>query len=180
MQHLGRTNLGSPLRQRDVGGMRVAATVYAGSSALPIHEHGHAYLCLVAAGGYRQSCPGRNDECTRGLLLVHPEGHRHADRFYPQGARCLDLFIPSAMSQSPSVHHLLSDYRQLRLPGAENLQSRIERELAANDDAAGLALQAAVFDLLPRPSGSRMTPIARHGCRGSSNACGTPRKRRLR
>jgi AraC family transcriptional regulator len=148
MQHLDRTNLGTPLRQRDVGGMRVSAAIYAGSSALPTHEHGHAYLCLVAAGGYRQSCPGRNDECSHGLLLVHPEGHRHANRFYPRGARCLDLFIPPVMSQSPGVRHLLSDYRQLRLPGAENLQSRIERELAADDDAAGLALQAAVLDLI--------------------------------
>ncbi len=147
MQHLDRTSLGTPSRQRDVGGIRVSTTAYAGSSALPVHEHGYAYLCLVAAGGYRQSCPGREDECSRGLLLVHPQGHRHADRFYPQGARSLDVFLPPALLESQGVRRLMSDYRQLRLPGAEILRARIERELAATDDASGLALQAAVLEL---------------------------------
>lgn len=128
--------------------MRVSTTAYAGASALPIHEHGHAYLCLVAAGGYRQSSAGRDDDCSRGLLLVHPEGHRHADRFCPQGARCLDLFLAPAWSESDGVRRLFSDYRQLRLPGIETRLARIERELAATDDAAGLALQSAVLELI--------------------------------
>lgn len=148
MRHLKRTSFGKPLRQRDVAGMRVSTTIYMGSSVLPTHEHEHAYLCLVASGGYRQSCPGREDDCTRGLLLVHPDGHRHADRFYPEGARSLDLFLPQAWSDGGGIRRLLSDYRHLRLPGVNALRLRIERELAATDDAADLALQAAVLELI--------------------------------
>lgn len=150
MRRLERSSFGSPLRQRDVGGIRVSTTAYAGSSALPLHEHGHAYLCLVAEGAYRQSCPGHEDECRRGLLLVHPEGHRHTNRFHPQGARSLDLFLSPDWQENDGMRRLLSDYRQLRLPGAEVLLARLERELRAADDAAGLALQSAVLDLVAR------------------------------
>lgn len=141
--------------------MRVSATVYAGASVIPLHEHGHAYLCLVAAGEYRQRCTGREDTCSRGLLLVHPEGHQHADRFHPQGARCVDMFLPRAWLDGHGVRRLLSDYRQLRLPGADGMLRRIERELGASDEAAGLALQSAVLGLVAqalRIQGETMAP----------------------
>lgn len=150
MQRLGRDNLGAPQRLRDVDGLRVSATEYAGTSALPLHEHGDAYLCLVAAGAYLQRTPGRDDECRRGLLLVHPAGHRHANRFAAQGARCLSLFLPAGLAQTGGVRRLLADYRRLQLPDAGHALARIERELDASDEAAGLALQAAVLDLVAR------------------------------
>lgn len=148
MPRLGRTSFVPPLRRRDIGGMRISTSAYAGSSVLPVHEHGHAYLCLVADGAYRQSCGGREDECRRGLLLVHPQGHRHANRFHPQGARSLDLFLAPDWLQHEGVPRLLSEYRLLRLAGADGLLARLERELYANDAAAGLALESAMLDLI--------------------------------
>ena len=148
MQRLNRSSFGSPLRQRDVGGIRVSTTAYGGSSALPLHEHGHAYLCLVAEGSYQQRCPGHNDECRRGLLLVHPEGHRHANRFHPHGARSLDLFLSPLWMEQSGISSLLSDYRQLYLPDSHIFMARLDRELNATDTAAGLALQSTVLELL--------------------------------
>lgn len=148
MQRLGRANLGSPQYVRRSGGLQVSTTAYAGASALPLHEHGHAYLCLVAAGAYLQRASGRDSECRQGMLLVHPAGHRHANRFAPQGARCLSVFLSDALAESSGPRRLLGEHRQLQLPGAARLLARIESELAATDDAAALALESAVLELV--------------------------------
>lgn len=148
MRHLDRGSYGLPLRQRDVGGIRVSTTAYPGSSTLPLHEHGHAYLCLVAEGSYQQRCAGHDDDCQRGLLLVHPEGHRHANHFHPQGARTVDLFLSQVWMKSNGISRLLSDYRALSLPGSQIFITRLDRELTTTDAAAGLALQSTVLELL--------------------------------
>lgn len=150
MQHLQRTNFGSPERLHASGGLRVSVTNYAGHSALPWHEHDDAYLCLVAGGGYSQQSRGHDIDCRHGLLLVHPRGHRHANRFADEGARCLSLFLPAGLAAEAGVRRLLDDHRVLQLPGARPLLRRLEHELAASDEAAALALHAAVFELVAR------------------------------
>lgn len=147
MQKLARATLGTVLHQRTVGGVRISATAYAPGSALPRHEHTRAYLCLVAAGAYRQTASGRDVDCARGALLVHPDGHSHANRFSPQGARCLNLHLADDDGDA-ALQRLFADHRLLRLVDAPRLLSRIERELAARDDAAPLALHAAVLELV--------------------------------
>lgn len=148
MQRLERTNFGLPERLHTSHGLRVSVTNYAGGSALPLHEHDDAYLCLVAAGSYSQQSSGRDTDCRPGLLLVHPHGHRHANRFAGSGARCLSVFLSAGLAADAGVRRLLGDHRVLQLPGADRLLRRLERELAANDDAVALALHAAVFELV--------------------------------
>jgi AraC family transcriptional regulator len=148
MQRLERTNFGLPERLHTSGGLRVSVTNYAGDSALPWHEHDDAYLCLVAAGSYTQQSGGRDIDCRHGLLLVHPRGHRHANRFAGSGARCLSVFLSPELAADAGVRRLLGDHRVLQLPGTEQRLRRLEQELAANDDAAALALHAAVLELV--------------------------------
>jgi AraC family transcriptional regulator len=146
MQHLQRTNYGQPEQLRRLAGLQVSATPYAGDSALPWHEHDEAYLCLVAAGGYTQQTTSNHVDCQRGMLLTHPEGHRHANRFSPMGARCISIFFGNTTGDG--LARLLNEHRQLRLPQADRLLARIERELRATDDAAALALHSAVLELV--------------------------------
>ncbi|UGB37218.1 helix-turn-helix transcriptional regulator [Frateuria soli] len=148
MHRLGRANFGSPLHRRSIGGLLVTATRYGGEYALPLHEHDEAYLCLVAGGGYRQQAGGEEVDCTTGLLLVHPQGHRHANRFAAGGARCLSVFLAPELTDELPIRRLLHDYRLLHLPQAPRFVARIGRELAAADEAAGLALQSAVLELV--------------------------------
>ena len=159
MQHLGRANFGSPQHRRAVGGLLVTATIYAGEAELPLHEHDEAYLCLVAGGAYTQRSSSGDTACASGLLLAHPQGHRHANRFSPDGARCLSIFPPGDLADGQALRRLLGDYRALRLPDAARLLARIERELSADDDAAPLALQSAVFELMA--SACRSEPAER-------------------
>lgn len=163
MQHFQRTNYGQPEQLRQLGGLQISATPYAGDDALPLHEHDEAYLCLVAAGGYTQQSSGDDIECQPGLLLTHPRGHRHANRFGPRGARCISIFFTDMASDG--VSRLLGDHHQLRLPDADRLLARIARELRATDDAAALALQSAVLELVAlacRADDERRPPWLQH------------------
>jgi AraC family transcriptional regulator len=147
MQRLRQATLGQAQRRRTIGAMQIVASGYAADQRLPLHEHTTAYLCLVTRGAYLQQAGGRDSECTQGLLLVHPEGHRHANRFGTSGACCLNIHPGAAFADDPAMRHLLADHRQLRLPDEARLRGWIERELAATDEAAPLALQAAVLEL---------------------------------
>ncbi|MDG2539537.1 AraC family transcriptional regulator [Dyella jiangningensis] len=145
MEHLKRANYGHPDQVYRQGGLQVSATPYRAGDALPWHEHDEAYLCLVAAGTYVQQSSSGDMDCAPGLLLSHPQGHRHANRFGPRGARCISIFLTEA---TEGTARLLSEHRQLRLPDAGRLLDRIEKELRATDDAASLALQSAVLELV--------------------------------
>lgn len=158
MRRLERSSFVPPLRQRDVGELRVSTSTYAGSLRLPRHEHGGAYLCLVASGAYRQTVAGRQDECRRGMLLVHPPGHCHANQFHPQGGRSLDIFLAESWLQHDDIRHLLAEYRLLHLPNGDRLRRRIESELRACDAAAGLALESCVLELLAQSLRHEATP----------------------
>lgn len=158
MLQLAHTTLGAVTDTRSCGGITVSTAVYAPRTELPVHEHRHAYLCLIAEGAYYQTASGgRSDPCERGTLMVHPEGHRHADRFGPLQTRCLNVHFDPALTGDVAIRHLLDDYRRLALPTMAALQRRIERELASTDDAAPLALCAATFEMIawacrqPRP-----------------------------
>lgn len=146
MEHLKRANYGQPEQIHRLHGLQISATPYQGGSALPWHEHDEGYLCLVAGGAYVQQSGSGEVDCRPGLLLSHPRGHRHANRFGPDGARCISIFL--AEEGDDGAARLLSDHRQLRLPDAARLLARIERELCATDDAAALALQSAVLELV--------------------------------
>lgn len=148
MQRLQQTTLGLTQQQRTIGTLQIATSSYAADQRLPLHEHTNAYLCLVTRGAYWQHAGGRVSECAQGQLLVHPEGHRHANCFAEQGARCLNIHLDHALDDDVAVRHLLADHRQLRLPDGNRLRHRIEYELTASDDAAPLALQAAVLELV--------------------------------
>lgn len=145
MEHLKRANYGQPDQVRRLHGLQVSATPYMAGGVLPWHEHDEGYLCLVAGGAYTQQSSEGELECQPGLLLTHPQGHRHANRFGPRGARCISMFFPD---ETEGLTRLLREHRQLRLPDAGRLLDRIERELRATDDAAALALQSAVLELV--------------------------------
>jgi AraC family transcriptional regulator len=60
---------------------------------LPWHEHPAAYVCVVLSGGFLESAEKSAAECRTGDVIFHPAGERHADRFGPRGACCLNLRV---------------------------------------------------------------------------------------
>lgn len=63
---------------------------------LATHRHREPYAALVLHGGHvEMGLDGRFD-CRRGVLIVHPAWHAHANAFGDQGARVLNLPAPAA------------------------------------------------------------------------------------
>lgn len=148
MQHLHHATLGAVRCCRAVGSLKVTVSDYPAGLQLPLHEHASAYLCLVLRGDYWQSAGRQTHECTRGMLLVHPNGHRHANRFAGRDTSCLNIHQVGGFDDDPATRRLLDDHRCVLLPDAARLQRRIERELVARDTAADLALQSAILELV--------------------------------
>jgi AraC family transcriptional regulator len=148
MQRLRQTTLGSECCRRALDGLAITVSDYTADQRLPQHEHATAYLCLVTRGSYLQLAGGKASDCEQGLLLVHPAGHQHANRFSKRGARCLNIHLDDTLATDPAIRHLMADHCLVRLPDAGRLQHRIESELAETDPAADLALQAVVLELI--------------------------------
>jgi AraC family transcriptional regulator len=66
-------------------------SLHSPDETLSWHEHAVPYACLVLAGDFLESAPGSDDERHAGDIVLHPAGERHADRFGPHGACCLNL-----------------------------------------------------------------------------------------
>lgn len=66
-------------------------SLHSPGESLPWHEHAAPYLCLVLSGGFVESAPTSAGERRVGDVVFHPAGERHADRFGPNGACCLNL-----------------------------------------------------------------------------------------
>jgi AraC family transcriptional regulator len=69
-------------------------SLHSAGQNLPWHEHAAPYVCLVLSGGFLEAAPTSADERHVGDIVFHPAGERHADRFGPQGACCLNLRVP--------------------------------------------------------------------------------------
>ncbi|MEM9304870.1 MAG: AraC family transcriptional regulator [Pseudomonadota bacterium] len=55
------------------------------------HRHAAAYAALVLDGSYVETSVDGRFSCTRGMMIVHPAWHAHANRFGHEGAVVLDL-----------------------------------------------------------------------------------------
>lgn len=78
-------------------GRRATLTRYDPGSSLPPHEHAEAHLCLILAGGFRQTSRGRDRALAAGEVGAYPVGDRHDNRIGQLGALCLNLPLPAAL-----------------------------------------------------------------------------------
>ncbi|WP_266158534.1 helix-turn-helix transcriptional regulator [Dyella silvatica] len=123
---------------------------YAPNSALPLHRHDEAWLCLVLDGAYEEQIQSRRQQHAAGDLLFCPAHAEHGQCFGAAGAVKI-LFSPSAqaqeyllergvpLGQAPSVQ---------RSPQLLRMGLRLARELRADDAFASLAAEGLALELL--------------------------------
>jgi AraC family transcriptional regulator len=137
----------SPPQRIDTAGLRIVETIHAGSTELGRHEHAEPYVCVVLDGGYEQRSHAAF-ECAPGSVVLHPEGHAHANRFHDAGARCVNIQASGEWLADGTFARLVADYRHLQLEPGMLPIARLARELEHVDGAAPLAIAAAALDLL--------------------------------
>ena len=148
MKRLHRETFGAQLRQLHLDRLLLSETRLRPHTELPLHEHSDAYFCLVVGGGFAETMRSRAAECSPGSLMVHPAGDAHANRISAVGAHCLNIHPdPSWLAESP-LRRMAGDLRHIALPARLPSLLRLRRELLASDQAAPLALESAVLELL--------------------------------
>ena len=71
-------------------------TVHEAGAALSMHRHGARYVSLVVAGSYVEVGLEGPLDCIAGVVVMHPEFHAHGDRFGRNGARTLNVELPTS------------------------------------------------------------------------------------
>jgi AraC family transcriptional regulator len=135
------------LRTIRIPGFALTEGIHPGGSSLPWHSHEGPTLCFVLRGSFTEISAGESLTCTPATLKVMPAGERHCDRFDRGDAR--GLLIEADPTWREDRLHPVLDRRlavQSGLPGA--IARRLYREFRATDDAAPLAVEGLLLELL--------------------------------
>lgn len=143
---------GSPrARQVETGRFRVSDALFPPRLHIPSHYHDRAVLSVVIGGRFLQTLPGRSCDCPPGGVIVKPPGVVHVDRWYDSTSHHLIVEAdPGAFEQLGACAALMEETRHVVSPAAEGLARRIVRELAGDDPARELAVEALTLELMVR------------------------------
>ena len=141
------------LRTVRVPGFTLTEGIHPSGSALPWHSHDTPTICFVLRGAFTEVTAGESLTCTPATLKVMPAGERHCDRFDRGDARGLlietdpgrvDMFRPYAavLDERLAVNG--------GLPAA--VARRLYQEFRADDEAAPLAVEGLLLELLAAAS----------------------------
>jgi len=141
------------LRRARVGGFHFTEGIHPGDSIIPWHWHPQPTICCVLEGGFTEIAAGREVSCAPATVKFMPGGERHWDRFDRGPAR--GLLVEVAPEQIPTLqpHAVVLD-RQMHFHGGEvgDLAFRLHRELCGMDEAAPLAIEGLMLELLAQAS----------------------------
>jgi AraC family transcriptional regulator len=118
---------------------------------VPRHAHKNGMIVLGVSGAFEESYTGRgvSTACEFGTALVRPAGEPHSNRFARRGARDLAIEFPDdALEWLQSPRPVLSAVASYRDDHVAVLARRAIRELATNDNATALALEAVACELM--------------------------------
>jgi AraC family transcriptional regulator len=140
---------GNVLRRRDIAGFSLTEAVYAEGMSLERHCHAQCFLTLVLEGSYSEKHSCREFHWREGALHLLPAGERHENRF-DTAVRLLRIAIePAAMHCWGAEHaRFLAEPREIAGPLSAWLAHRMMREFMSQDDAAPLAIEGVLLEML--------------------------------
>lgn len=144
------------LRSLQTAGFTLTEGIHAGGSRLPWHHHEGPTLCFVLRGVFTETSGGDRLTCTPDTLKVMPAGERHCDDFDRGDARGLLVEADPQRAQAIRGQAAVLEERVAfhgGLPAA--LARRVYQELRQSDDAAPLAIEGLLLELLAAISRSR-------------------------
>lgn len=150
----------SKLRSIRTAGFTLTEGIHAGGSYLPWHHHEGPTLCFVLRGVFTETSGGERLTCTPDTLKVMPAGERHCDEFDRGDARGLLVETEPDRVVAIRSHAPVLDERVAfhgGLPAA--LARRVYQEFRQVDEAAPLAVEGLLLELLAAVSRSRVEAL---------------------
>jgi len=153
------------IRRARVGSFSFTEGMHAGDSFLPWHAHPVPTICLVLDGGFTEFASGEAVACEPATVKFMPAGEGHCDRFDHGPARGLMVEVDGGEVPTLGSYGSVLE-RRAHYQGGEvaGLAFRVHRELWNPDDAAPLALEGLMLELLAsasraqEPRGPRTAP----------------------
>jgi AraC family transcriptional regulator len=151
-----------PTRLRSVrtAGFTLTEGIHADGSRLAWHYHEGPTLCFVLRGVFTETSGGERLTCTPETLKVMPAGERHCDDFDRGDTRGLLVETDPDRAQAIRTHAPVLDERIAfhgGLPAA--LARRVYQEFRQADDAAPLAIEGLLLELLAAVSRQRAEDV---------------------
>jgi len=137
------------LRSARVAGFTLTEGIHAGGSSLPWHHHDGPTLCFVLQGAFTETSGGERLTCMPETLKVMPAGERHCDEFDRGDARGLLVETDAERAREIRGRAPVLDERVALHGGVSAaIARRIYQEFRRMDDAAPLAIEGLVLELL--------------------------------
>jgi AraC family transcriptional regulator len=147
---------GNVLNTLAINEFTLTETDYDGQLELPEHSHDFAYFCLVLNGSYRELYGRRDRHCVPSMLIFHPSGESHSNRFDGAGGRCFNIqFSQSWLTRMKEHSSFLESPADFKASAAVNIAIRIRRESHSIDDFSGLVVEGLALELLAEASRSQ-------------------------
>ena len=149
---------GEVIERRDLFNFKLRETVYPAGLMLGRHMHANAYLTFIIEGRYTETYQGNSAVCRAGTLRFLPAQEVHSNA-YDDGARCLHVELqPSTIERLREHAHILDRPGEVTSPQAAMLARRLYTEFRQRDQAASIAIEGLVLEILAESA--RSTGVA--------------------
>jgi len=133
----------------EVAGIGLTETVYPARARLPLHAHESLYFCLVLKGGYEEIDARQQRLCRPAMLVFHPAGEAHANRFGKEGGACFNLEFGAAwMERISAVAPMLDAPATFTGAATAGLAARLRREFHLMDNVSALAIESLALEVI--------------------------------
>jgi AraC family transcriptional regulator len=142
--------IGALRGSRQVSGLTLAETEYAGGLHVPAHAHDHALCCLVLDGAFTERSGRRSEILEPGSLIFHPQDEPHAHDFERSGGRCFNIQFGSPWVERMHAFGM----RQPAAPASLHrtragwLAGQLYQEFCTEDSASVLSIEGFALALL--------------------------------
>lgn len=153
-----RTSTPAPTALRRVGirGMTLTEGMHPAGSSLPWHDHGGPTLCFVLEGAFAEYMRGTVIDCRPSTFKITPAGERHWNRFHLGDVHGLLIEIDTdCRAGLEPFERVLSRAHHSEGGVTSHLARRLYAEFRAEDEAATLAMEGLLLELLAAVSRSQ-------------------------
>jgi AraC-like DNA-binding protein len=146
------------VRRVGFNGITLTEGIHSSGSTLPWHDHGGPTLCFVLDGAFAEYMRGGVIDCRPSTFKITPAGERHWNRFHLGDVRGLLVEIDAECRAGlepfarvlARAHHSEGSLESL-------LARRLYAEFRAEDEAATLAMEGLLLELLAAVARARDT-----------------------
>src|SRR5262245_1976492 len=140
---------GDVRRRAEVAGIGLSETVYPAHARLPRHEHESLYFCLVLRGSYEESDSKRQRQCDSAMLVFHPAGEAHSNRFSKTGGACFNMEFSTTWNDRISqLTPMLEGPANFADAAMVALAVRLRHEFHSMDDLSVLSIESLALEII--------------------------------